>query len=216
MLVRLACGRPPVPPHRDDHLIANLYRAIVKVTGARVIVDSSKLPPYGMLLSQQPEVTMSVLHVTRDSRATAFSWRRSRRALEGDDSALMPQFDSWKSSLLWLWWNLVTLAVWDHPDKRYLRLRYEDFAENARATMADVARFIGAEPADLPFVSANSVHLSASHFVAGNPNRHTTGPTEIRPDTEWRQALTTRDLVLVTGITAPGLVRFGYPLGRAR
>jgi hypothetical protein len=216
MVLRLARRRPPVPHHPDDLLIASLYQAIANVTGARVIVDSSKLPPYGMLLSQQPDLIMSVLHVVRDSRATAFSWRRPRRALEGDDSALMPQFDWWKSSLLWLWWNFVTLAVWDRRDSRYLRIRYEDFADNAGAAMSDVARFIGTDPADLPFVSASSVLLSPSHFVAGNPNRHATGPTEILPDTEWRDAMTTRDMVLVTAVTALGLVRFGYPLGRGR
>ncbi len=216
MLLRLACGRPPVPHHADDLLIGRLYEAIAHVTGAKVIVDSSKLPSYGLLLSQQPKICLSVLHVVRDSRATAFSWRRPRKALEGDDAAFMPQFQSWKSSLLWLWWNFVTVIVWDRRDRRYLRVRYEDFAEDARATMAEVARLVGADPAKLPFTSANSVRLAPSHFVAGNPNRHVTGPTEILPDTEWRDALAARDMVLVTGVTFPGLMRFGYPLQRRR
>ncbi len=213
MLLRLTRGRPPVPQHADDRLIRALYEAIAKVTGAKVIVDSSKLPSYGLLLSQQPNVSLSVLHVVRDSRATAFSWRRTRKALEDDDTAaLMPQFDYWKSASLWLWWNLITATVWDRHERRYLRVRYEDFAEDALATMTEVARFISADPAKLPFVSTNSVHLARSHFVAGNPNRHETGPTEILPDTEWKRGLVLKDLALVTGMTWPGLRRFGYPL----
>jgi hypothetical protein len=214
MLLRLLGGRLPVPSHSDDQSIRRLYDAIGHVTRGRLIVDSSKLPSYGLWLSQQSNVDLSVLHVVRDSRATAFSWRRKKESLDhGADGSLMPQLEIWKSSFLWLWWNFVTRVVWGKGN-RYLRVRYEDFAATPQTTIAHILRFAGVDPERSPFVSATSVRLSPAHFVAGNPNRHSTGPVEVRPDTEWQVAMARKDVGIVTALTAPGLISFGYSLRR--
>ncbi|MEJ7706837.1 MAG: sulfotransferase [Nocardioidaceae bacterium] len=215
MLMRRSLGRSPVPGHADDQTIRRLYDAILKVTRAKVIVDSSKLPPYGLLLSQQPNIDLYVLHVVRDSRATAFSWLRKKESLDyGDDGELMPQMQTWKSSLLWLWWNFVTFIAWRRG--RYLRVRYEDFVADPKAAMTSIADLIDVDCADLPFASPTSVRLAPAHFVAGNPNRHTTGAIEIRPDNEWRDVMPAKHFSTVTALTSPGLLSFGYSLGRRR
>jgi hypothetical protein len=58
------------------------------------------------------------------------------------------------------------------------------------------------------------VTLRANHTVAGNPDRLRHGLTRLRADGAGPDDLRTRDRLLVTALTAPLLVRFGYPLRR--
>lgn len=212
MMARWERGAQAVEPHPDDRAIEALYLATAHATGAQVLVDSSKLPPYGMLLAQQPAIDLRVLHVVRDSRATAFSWMREKKALDhGDDGQLMPRLPIGKSAFLWLYWNLLTVRRW-RGDSRYLRVRYEDFVANPRQVMATIATFAGLDPARVPFTGSHTLALAPGHVVAGNPNRHSTGEIRVRPDDQWREAMKPRDAVAVTAVTAPGLRFFGYPL----
>ena len=212
MLARRAVGLPPVPPHPDDAVIASMYRALAEHTGARVVVDSSKLPPYGLLLGRLPGVRVHVLHVVRDPRATAFSWLRRKVSRDLDDDALMPRQQPVKSSLLWLLWNLMTALAWRSGDAQVSRFRYEDFVRDPQQVLAPVVRALGAEPADLPFEDAHTVRLAPTHAVAGNPNRRDSGTVRVRPDLEWTTAMRRRDRWVVTALTWPGLLRFRYPV----
>ncbi len=211
VLARRLAGRPSVPPHPDDARIVALYRALADHTGAAVIVDSSKLPPYGLLLGDQPELDVRVLHVVRDPRATAFSWRRTKATQDTATGTVMPRMDVWKSSLLWLLWNLLTDRLWPRRRGDVVRFRYEDFVADPRGHMTEVARLVGLPAEALPFVSDDEVTLAPTHSVAGNPNRHTTGTVRIRGDMEWRTAMPRRDRLVVTAITALGVARFRYP-----
>ena len=204
-------NRLRVPPHPDDATIAALYAAVAAHTGGAVIVDSSKLPPYGVLLAGLPGIELKVLHVVRDPRAAAFSWRR-RRSLDGDD-AQMTRHPVWKAALLWSVWNAATIRLWGRGD--YLRVRYEDLVADPAATMRRIAGFAGAPPdVALPFTADGRVRLAPTHSVAGNPVRHGTGGIAVTPDDEWRTALSGRAYAVVTALTAPLLLRLGYPFSR--
>lgn len=231
LLYRRWRGRAPIAGHPDDARLAALYAALARrVRGEAgagetprppVIVDSSKLPPYGALLDGLPGIDLRVLHVVRDPRATGFSWRRRRPldpaggAVAGGSERMMSRPPLWKASLLWLVWNAVTVRLWAGAD-RYLRIRYEDFAAAPEETIARVARFAGIDPAVGPFVGPDQVRLERTHSVAGNPVRHRTGTVPVRPDDEWRQGLGRWGYLLVTTLTMPLLRGFGYPLRRHR
>ncbi|WP_170165734.1 sulfotransferase [Terracoccus luteus] len=212
MLARRVVGRTPVPPHPDDATVHWLYRSVARHTGGALVVDSSKLPPYGLLLHQLPGVEVLHLHVVRDSRATAFSWQRTKPTLDhaGGDQ-VMPKLMFWKSSLLWAWWNTLTVALWGRSPG-YLRVRYEDFVADPRGVMQTIAEWAGLPADDLPFETPTSVRMAPTHSVAGNPSRHSRGAVEIRSDDEWTRAMPTRDRRLVTAMTAAVLLGFGYSL----
>jgi hypothetical protein len=75
-----------------------------------------------------------------------------------------------------------------------------------------VIALAGEDPPGSPFVSAADVRLRVTHSVSGNPNRFQTGPIELRPDSEWRHSLGAAHRALVTAVTWPLLLRYGYPV----
>lgn len=212
MLVRSAMGRAAIPEAPDDELIGALYEALAEVTGARVLVDSSKLPPYGMLVTQLSRLDVRILHVVRDARATAYSWSRSKQAKTSrDDDALMPRQPLVKSTALWLTWNWVALLRWAGR-AGYLRLRYEDFVADPQGSLQQVCELANLDPTDLPFLDDHRVDLEGGHVIAGNPDRHRHGAVAIREDDQWRRTMRSRDRLAVTLLASAGLIAFGYPL----
>ena len=121
----------------------------------------------------------------------------------------------WKAALLWLVWNTVTVRLWGGgAPESYLRVRYEDLTADPEATLRRIAGFAGVDADSGPFTGPATVRLVPTHSVAGNPSRHRTGPVPITADVQWRRDLSRWSYALVTGLTAPGLRRFGYPWGR--
>src|SRR3712207_200886 len=74
-----------------DPVLERLYRAIQKVSGAAVIVDSSKRSTYAVLLSLLPFADLRVVHLVRDSRAVAYSWGRIKESPAVVGGRLMPR-----------------------------------------------------------------------------------------------------------------------------
>ena len=57
--------------------LQRLYGAIAQVTDARLIVDSSKIPTYAMLLRRVPGMDLRALHLVRDPRGVVHSWQKT-------------------------------------------------------------------------------------------------------------------------------------------
>jgi hypothetical protein len=57
-------------------LLRQLVGAIHKVSGATVVADSSKTPAHALLLKRIPLLDLRMIHLVRDSRGVAFSFRR--------------------------------------------------------------------------------------------------------------------------------------------
>ena len=75
-----------------EHL-DRLYRGIAEVSGAALIVESSKDANFASLLSRVPGLQTRIVHLVRDPRAVAYSWTRSRRhASPIAGSEFMPTF----------------------------------------------------------------------------------------------------------------------------
>jgi hypothetical protein len=194
-------------------VLGRLYAAIAENARARVIVDSSKLPPYGEVLRHVPGIDISYVHLVRDPRATAHSWSRAKPLPERDGGVMQRQGPA-KSAALWTLWNAAAEGLWRGEVDRYLRVRYEDVIADPRPALARMLALVGEPADDLPFVSDHEVQLRPAHGVAGNPSRFTTGVVALRADAGWRDAMRTRDRALVAAISSPLLLRHGY-LGRA-
>jgi hypothetical protein len=199
---------------RLEKLLINygrLYRAIKTATGSRVIVDSSKEPAHGYAMSLVPGVDFRVVHLIRDPRAAAYSWKKKKPQPDSEEREFMVRFSPMKSSALWDSWNASAETLWRRTPDRYLRLRYEDFVAAPRQSFERVLDLLDDRGTEPPLASGREVRLGVTHTVSGNPNRFDTGAVELRPDHAWISEMSPRDKALVTALTTPLLQRYGYP-----
>jgi hypothetical protein len=194
---------------RDElrHLLGSLYSAAADVTGARVLVDSSKDPVYGLVLAGIPDVRLHVVHLVRDSRAVAWSWQRRRLRPEIDSAdAYMPVRSPVRTSFDWDLRNGLA-HVLGRRAASYTRLTYESFVRDPDAVVDEIARRVDPEG---NAVAGDHATVVANHTVAGNPVRFDGATVAVRPDTEWEHALGNRDRRVVTALTWPLLRAYGY------
>lgn len=196
-------------------VLGQLYRAIREVSGSQVIIDSSKDPSYAHLLANLPNVDLYVVHLVRDSRAVAYSWFRKKvkHEVKNGSKVYMPRLGPVESSVGWSRANLLVEPI--RLRSEYLQIRYEDLLTNPGAVLGDILTYVGAEDRGLPFLAGSTVELDVAHTVAGNPMRFRRGSIELRPDEEWRTGMEPADRRVVTAMTWPLLLRYGY-LGRSR
>jgi hypothetical protein len=205
---------------RSEHaeyvsVCSRLYRAISEVSGCPVVIDSSKHSSLAFCLRNAPGIDLRVVHVVRDSRGVAYSWTKEvLRPESGSGEDLMHRYSPAGSSALWLGHNMF-FALLRRLGTRTRVLRYEDFVAEPRRTVRELADFAGLPSGDGPagFVDENSVVLTPSHTVAGNPVRFRQGPMTLRRDDAWRERLPRRRRLLVGLLTFPLLARYGYLSG---
>ena len=201
------------------HSAGTLVHAVADVTGARVIVDSSKRPQDAAVLAAVDGIDHYVLNMVRHPGAVAWSWQRKDKLvrLAGRTTQPMQTRGLLSSVVRWTENCLGTEALRRHvPAERWMFLRYEDFAAEPRTAIDRVLAFLG-EDTDVPFQSEDTVELSLNHTVAGNPNRFRVGRVRIAVDDEWRRRMPLRRRIAVRALTWPLLLRYGYPVtGRGR
>lgn len=187
-----------------------LYRALAQVTGARVLVDSSKWMGNPGPLGLVPGVDGRVLHLVRDPRAVAFSWQRQKEWLPGETA--MPRFGPIHSSLSWTARNALAGYVAGRQAGHGIRIRYEDFTGRPGEILERIFAFLGESPVHGPLRGERRVHLIENHTAMGNASRFQTGEVELRSDVEWAEAQSPGTRRLVTALTYPMLRRYGYPV----
>jgi len=178
-----------------------LYATLKRLTGARLIIDSSKHPVYARLMASHPLVEPLVLHLVRDPRGVAYSWSKKKRRPEiTAHEAYMPRYSPLRSALSWL----VVNALSEQLARRlpYLRVRYEDFVKRPKDTLERIGRFVGLE--GLGAVAGDGhLELKKTHQVAGNPSRFKEGRVELKPDEAWKESMPPLSKLIVSLLTHP-------------
>lgn len=191
-------------------IMGQVYAAIAEVTGCRTIVDTSKRPSYALVVRDVQGVEPYFVHLVRDPRASAYSWRNSRHT--GAAGTTVRQRGAVDATLRWNLLNLGAAAVLRRAGAgRALRLRYEDFAASPRAVVDQVSALVGGPAAESAFVDERTVVAAASHALAGNPSRHHTEQITVAPDQQWRQRQRAVDQWLASAVALPLLRRYRYP-----
>ena len=219
----LARPRGPGPGRRRElaeytWYYARLYAAIAEVSGAELVIDSSKHPSLAHCLRWQDGVDLRVLHLVRDSRAVAYSWGREVRRPDTDRESYMTRYSPGVAAAQWNGQNASFHLLRSVP---VMRLKYEDLVAAPEAALRRIAAFAGL-PAmvDYPFVGSAGdaghwAELDTGHSVSGNPMRFTTGRIPVRRDERWRAGLPAAQRREVTALTLPLLAGYGYLGGRA-
>jgi hypothetical protein len=202
-------ARPDLARYRE--LMAALHRAIVGVTGADVIVDSSKTPADAAILSTMPEIDLTVVHLVRDPRAVAHSWQRRRSTNDPHRQEQMFRLNPAISTVRWDLTNLVGEQVRRRVGPgASMVVRYEDFVERPRDVVAQILELASEEGRVPPFVDAHTVRLTSNHTVWGNRSRFLTGEIRLQADEEWRRGAPLLHRGLVTALALPWLGHYGY------
>ncbi|GIF12980.1 sulfotransferase [Actinoplanes teichomyceticus] len=203
---------PVAVPAAEEYrrLTERLYRAAAEVTGARLIVDSSKVPSVAALLPGMAGIEPYLLHMIRDPRAVTHSWMRATWQLDRRKPALMRQEAPAASTMHWLIRNALAERLSGAYGGRYRLLRYEDFVAGPRAAIEGLLAFTGMDAARGPFLDDTTVRLAGNHTIAGNPGRFRTGEIALRPDDRWRQEQAAGPRLTATALAFPLLHRYGY------
>jgi hypothetical protein len=211
---RTAGGRPWKPVDDLRNVTSRLICAVADVTGARVVVDSSKRAQDAAVYAGLDDVEHYVLHVVRDPGAVAFSWgRRDKTVRLAGGTRAMGTRGLLSSLSRWAENSLGATALRPYvPAERWMFLRYEDFVREPRTAVRRILTFLGEDPNGEPFVTDDTVELHVNHTVAGNPNRFKVGRVRIRLDDEWTRRMPRPRRLAVRALMWPFLLRYGYPL----
>ncbi len=197
-------------------LLGRLYRAISTVSGAPVIVDSTKHVSFAYLLRRVPGIDVRVAHLVREPEGVAYSWAKKVRRPEAvDRTDEMPRYSATRTSGKWLAYNsaLHGLGLLGTPTRLF---RYEDLMADPRAQIASLLELAGLEPGPLPHLGDDWVELEPSHTIAGNPARFRHGRVELRTDRAWATEMDPTDRRRVSLLTWPLRVAYGYGRGGPR
>lgn len=190
--------------------LASLYRGLHKAVEGRVIIDSSKNPFHGLSLLALPNVDIRVIHLIRDSRAVAYSWKKRTKYLPEQGKHFHSRGYA-RSAIAWIISNVFAECLARRASASTV-LRYEDFVARPKAECVRCLTDVGYPDPDVSFIQGSVAQLQAGHMVAGNPSRFQKGEVDIHPHGDWRQKMTASAARYVTALTWPLLRKYGYSL----
>ncbi|MQA03045.1 MAG: sulfotransferase [Streptosporangiales bacterium] len=206
-------ARPPRTTRRllIDYLRVHeqLYAAISEISGCDLVLDSSKHGSLAFCLHHARELDLRIVHCVRDSRAVAYSWQRTVQRPEAAQPSVMPVYSPLRSAALWTLENGLIEALGRRGNPVHL-LRYEDLVDDPMAALRAVCRFLDCPEPPPGLVSDHTAHLAASHSVSGNPMRFLDGAVSITPDEAWRRERSSAATRLVSALTLPLRLKYGY------
>jgi Sulfotransferase family len=202
-------GARPRDDRRWGQLMGRLYAGLANLLRASTLVDSSKWPMSPGILGLVPDVEPWVLHLVRDPRAVAHSWRQHKGGVGQPE---LPRFGAIHTSLSWTARNVAAeLARRYVPPERQRLLRYEDLVERPREVTRDLGAWLDVADPDRAFLDDRTIHLGEAHLVGGNPRRLERGDIVIQADAGWSTGPPTTGRWIVEALTRPLLSRYGYP-----
>lgn len=171
-----------------------LFRAVKEVSGAEVLVDSSKLFERARELAESGEVEPKVIHLVRDGRGVAYSHMKRGQSFE-------------QAVFHWVKRN-AEVQGWltSAGAPRHVVVKYEELCARPAETARRVCEFIGAEwePQMMNF------GLRPHHNVRGNTMRFLIKDSSIKLDEVWKGKLRAEEFSLFERLAGPAARQLGY------
>jgi Sulfotransferase family len=176
-------------PYR--RVAGELYRAVSRVSGAPVVVDSSHYPLRARELQALDCIELCLIFLRRDPRSVVASFN-NREVAQYNKSTLTTNVYLWLTNLL------CTLVFLRHPAQRRLSVRYEDFVADPGAVAGEILRCAHAEvsPPDfasldtgVPFVGNRIIRRPQIALEVGAPQRVTRSPFTTLMQLPWALVL---------------------------
>jgi hypothetical protein len=206
-----AIGIPNTEEYRKTW--RTMFDALGRETGARWIVDSSKisrlqfnrLHMLGTLLPDPP----LVVHLIRDPRAVMWSVRRgsNRRLAAGDTS--FPRGREIRGVASWILANSMAELVRMSSGFPWRVLRYEDLVARPTSVLSALLKWMQLDPDPVIRRLTDGRGFDVGHSLSGNRMRSETRTVQIRPDSEWEEKLPAMTRLLALP-AVPLMRRYGY------
>jgi hypothetical protein len=192
-------------------LTGRVYAAIAAVSGARVVVDSTKRPSTAYLLRRAPAVELGVVLVVRDPRGVVNSWSRPVAVPAGGG----PRLQLKQRGLLQVLRRWVTVNVMTELLARRVptvQVRYEDLVRDPVPVLHRVLALSGTPvtEAATAFLTPEGLRTGGSHALVGGRVRLRTGPLPLQLDEAWRAELPGWKRAATRLVTGPLMRRYGY------
>jgi hypothetical protein len=194
---------------------ATLVATLQDITGANVIVDSSKTGLRLKYLLTNPDLDIHVIRLVRDGRGVALTYVNPLEFADATDPALRaggsggtreneekPMADAareWRRSN-----EEAEQVVRCLPNSRCIRVRYEDLCATPDATLERIFTFLALNPGERAQNFRN-----VEHHVLGNGMR-LDSTSEIRLDDRWKTRLTPEQLAVFDAEAGELNRRYGY------
>jgi hypothetical protein len=191
-------------------IIVAVYSAILETSGSDVVVDSSKMPLYGLLLHATGVFELGAIHLVRNSLAVAYSWQRKRVRKEIPDKIqYMPTPSVVESAVDWIKSNLLS-EILGTVARKSVRIKYEDLVVSPGAIIKRGLTKMGYDNVKITGLEETTLALGPNHIPSGNPMRFRSGKLDIKEDNEWKERMPIREKVKVILITWPLLLKYQY------
>jgi len=176
-----------------------LFENAAGMTGASVIVDSSKDPLLLKHFYALAPHKLRVIHLVRDARAVSHSFvknfGRDGTAYIAEGSGAQPTLA--QAAEYWRTRNQkIRIASWRIPKEQRMVIHYEDLCLKREESATALSRFIGEK-----IVIPETIHLKQQHSIAGNPMRQEEPSIQVRLSEGWRESLTDSEIALVRRIS---------------
>lgn len=195
-------------PSSEGNVIRSIYEATYDISNSDFIVDGSKYPMYGAMLSLLPKVEVCMIHLVRDPRAVSYS-RMRRKILDPVNKLEMQRKNVFQSTMTWMKNNIICEFVKSRFISNHLIVRYEDFSDNTEVCFNHIIEWLRNTSNSKLILSGTR---SQQHSTSGNPVRFDKKEIVINEDLEWKDRLPMKYKLFVTLISLPLLIYYKYPL----
>jgi len=194
---------------------AALASTVGEITGAKVIVDSSKRALRLKYLLRNPELEVKVVRLIRDGRGAALTYMDTARFADAEDPSLRAggtgggrkhiKLTMAQAAYQWKASNEDAENVLRGLDKsRWIEVRYEELCEDTESTLRRLFQLLGVDPAKRP-----GNFRAVEHHVVGNGMR-LDSTSDIRLDERWRKQLGEHDLTIFNNVAGQMNRRYRY------
>jgi Sulfotransferase family len=190
-----------------------LFDAIAQESCASIIVDSSKSPARAASLSRICELDIVLLHLVRDPRGVASSLARSyaKAPREGLQQAIRGRSVA-RTGIAWMVTNLFASRLRRVRRGQSILVRYEDYVAQPTRVFQHIGTLLGSELQEVVQRALSAASAEPEqHMVAGNRMRMKPA-ARLMPEARSIGNLRFLQYLVVTLLTLPLMLRFGYPV----
>jgi hypothetical protein len=176
-----------------------MYEAIAKVTGRKILLDTSRLPRILLALSFSKKIDLYPIFMIRDPRGLINSLIQKDIRHEVRDRR-----SSLKQILVWNAKNFFNLDLMKKlKNLNSLYICYENFAKNPRNVIEKINNMLKMNLKLDENDGQFSANLEPSHMFAANRSRFQSGKTEIFEDDRWKKQLNWSSKFLIFTLSYP-------------